>query len=218
MSENGQNGWTRWWWLRVDQAGQWSAIERRAVHRFLLTWTFTVIVTGLPAWPFLHEFLGFSAPTSLILWLTLAWPLNLPTIRGLTSTFFPGAVICGDDLAAERLGGRVDLPTNEFWIRNFWWIDALPIKGSWSDEQMKIRERALVIAALIFVLGLLIIAREMMAHGFNERTSAFVAFLSIAPIALYAARRICMARWPELVNKADDDAVRLANKSVPPRM
>ena len=217
MSENSQKGWTRWWWLRFDQAGQWSAIERRAVHRFLLTWAFAAMVTGLPAWLFLNDYLQLGTKRSLIVWLIVAWPLNLPGLRGLASTLFPRAVVGGDNAAAERLGGCVYLPTNEFWIRGFWWIDALPIKGSWSTEQMQVRERALLIALCIFVPTLLVIACEMMSRGVSERSSALFAFLLAAPTALYSARRISVARWPALVKKADDDAVRLANKSVPPR-
>ena len=175
------------------------------------------MVTGLPAWLFLNDYLQLGTKRSLIVWLIVAWPLNLPGLRGLASTLFPRAVVGGDNAAAERLGGCVYLPTNEFWIRGFWWIDALPIKGSWSTEQMQVRERALLIALCIFVPTLLVIACEMMSRGVSERSSALFAFLLAAPTALYSARRISVARWPALVKKADDDAVRLANKSVPPR-
>lgn len=218
MSEGGQRGWTRWWWLRVDQVGEWSRIELRAALYFFLTWTFAVIATGVPAWFFLNDYLRLGPQRSLVVWLIVAWPLNLPGLRGLASTLFPQAVISGDDAAAERLGGRVYLPTNEFWIRNFWWIDALPIAGSWTDNQMRVRERTLLIAFCVFVPTLLAVAGGMMSQGISERSSALFAFLLAAPVALYSARRVSIARWPELVRKADDDAVRLANGSVPPRV
>ncbi|MHC2250738.1 hypothetical protein ACVILK_000430 [Bradyrhizobium embrapense] len=125
----------------------------------------------------MNDYLQLGSKRSLVVWLIAAWPLNLPGLRGLASTLFPREVMRGDDAAAERLGGRVHLPTNEFWVRGFWWIDAVPIKGSWSAEQMQVRERTLLIALCIFVPTLLAIACEMMSRGIGERGSALFAFL-----------------------------------------
>lgn len=176
-----------------------------------------VAVTGYPAGLILNKLLGLNCSRSLMVWLVVAWPINIPGLRGLTSTFFPSAVIHGDDAAAARLGGRVYLPTNEFWIRGFWWVDATPIRGAWSDEQMKVRERIFAIALCIFVPAFLMLARALTVNGLSMRMSALIAFVLTMPCALYAGRRISIRRWPDLVGKADDDAVKLDNRSVPPR-
>ena len=217
MTELSGGRWTKWWWLRLDQAGAWSKSERRAVLRFLLTWMFCVILISIPALPFLIKFLALGPTPSLVVWFFFGWPLSLPSVRRLTSAFFPRAVMLGDDAAAERLGGRVHLPSNEFWIRGFWWIDAVPIKGNWSDEQIKVRARTLAIALCIFLPTFFVLADWMASRGVRVRIAALVAFVLAASVALYSARRISVALWRDLVRKADDDAVRLADLSVPPR-
>jgi hypothetical protein len=147
----------------------------------------------------------------------LMWPISLPTLRSLTSNIFPNLATRGDDAAAVRLGGRVYLPSNEFWIRGFWWIDISLVKGNWSDEQAKVRGRIFIIAFCIFVPVFCLLAVQLISHGIRERIAALVAVAASMPPALYAARRICIACWPALVQKADNDAVELINRSVPPR-
>jgi hypothetical protein len=217
LSAQSEGGWTKWWWLRFGQVGAWSGDERRAFGFFILTWGMAVAISAYPALILFTKLLGLSPKGSVIVWLIIAWPINLPGLRGLTSTLFPRTVIRGDDAAARRLGGRVFLPTNEFWIRNLWWIDVSLAKGIWSDEQMKVRGRTFLVSLCIFVPAFLIVASQLMSFGISERVSALIAFALIVPCALYAGRRFLILRWPDLVKKADDDAVAIVNRSIPPR-
>ncbi|MHC2462791.1 hypothetical protein [Bradyrhizobium embrapense] len=65
----------------------------------------------------------------------------------------------------------------------------------------QVRERTLLIALCIFVPTLLAIACEMMSRGISERGSALFAFLWLPQLPSIFARRISVARWPELVKK-----------------
>lgn len=217
MSAQSEGRWTKWWWLRFDQVGAWSGDERRALGFFILTWGMAVAISAYPALIFFNKVLGLSRKGSVIVWLIVAWPINLPGLRSLTSTLFPRTVIRGDDAAARRLGSRVFLATNEFWIRNFWWIDVSLAKGTWSDEQNTVRGRTLSVSLCIFVPVFLIVAGQLMSFGMSERISALIAFVLIMPCALYTGRRFSILRWPDLVKKADDDAVAIVNRSIPPR-
>jgi hypothetical protein len=113
-------GWTKWWWLRVDQLGQWSVEERRAVGLVALTWFVASVVWSYPVLYFLNRVFRLDFETSLVVSLVFALLTNIPALRGLVTTLFPRAIRLGDDAAALRLGGQVYLPKNEFWIRGFW--------------------------------------------------------------------------------------------------
>jgi hypothetical protein len=92
------------------------------------------------------------------------------------------------------------------------------MRGGWSDEQMKVRLRIFLIAFIIFLPVFLVAAVLLMASGASELVAALIGTAVILPLALYASRRIAMCRWPELVQKADDDAVKLDDRSIPPRV
>jgi hypothetical protein len=211
-------GWTKWWWTRVDQIGQWSADERRAVALIALTWCVASVICSYPALYFLVRVVHLRFGTSLLISFAFALVTNIPAHRGLATTLFPRTIRSGDDAAALRLGGRVYLPTSEFWIRGFWWIDTTTARGDWSNEQMKVRLRILFISFLIFVPVFLAEAALMMAWGASELVAALVGTAVNLPLACYTGRRIAVRLWPELVQKADDDAVRSANRSIPPRL
>jgi hypothetical protein len=203
--------WTKWWWLHLDQMETWSATEFQAFGAFVLIW---IAKTVLYAWLVLitlHSLEWVNTATSVFFSILLALPASIPGLRGLTTTFFRNAVIKGDDAAANRLGGQVNLPANEFWTRGFWWIDFFPIGGS--ETQAKARQRMLVITAIIFIPSFVPLAHILMSYGASEHLAALISLIATMPAAFYAARRIAILFWPELI-QSGDEAVTKANNSV----
>jgi hypothetical protein len=209
--------WTKWWWLRIDQLMNWSIDEKHAFLAFVATFVTAALIVSYPVFLFLNNFLDLPREASRLICLILVWPIVLPSLRGLTSSVFPHIVIKGDDAAAARLGGRVFLPLNEFWIRGFWWIDLSLASGKFSDEQTKVRARIFCIAFVVFVPVFSLLALQLIGSGISERAAALIAFVVAAPLATYAGRRMCISRWPDLAQKADDDAVERMKNSIPPR-
>jgi hypothetical protein len=212
-----ENGWTKWWWLRLDQLSSWSIEEWRAFLAFAVTFVTAALILSYPTLLVLNNVLELNRNKSLPICLILVCLFTLPALRGLTSSVFPRLVIKGDDAAAARLGGRVYLPTDEFWIRQFWWIDLSLAEGKWSVEQTKVRARIFLIAFCTFVPVFGILALQLISGGISERIAALIALVVTMPPSLYVGRKICISRWPALVQKADDDAVERTKSSIPPR-
>ncbi len=212
-----KDAWTKWWWLRADHVRAWSADERRAFVVLLLTWIVTATPFSLVVWSVLLRLVSMSSVTSLTASLLVALAIGFPGLRGLASSIFPEIIASGDDAAAARLGGKVYLPTDERWVRGLWWLDPSAGVSDWSAEQVKVRQRIFGIGLFIFLSCFLSVASLLMACGMSERIAAIVSFVTTMPAALYAARQITKTNWPDLIRKADDDAVKLANKAVPPR-
>jgi hypothetical protein len=212
-----ENGWTKWWWLRLDQLLNWSIEERRAFLAFAGTFVTAALVLSYPTLLVLNNVLELNRNKSLLICFILVFLFTLPALRGLTSSVFPGLVVKGDDAAAARLGGRVHLPTNEVWIRRFWWIDLSLAEGKWSVEQTKVRARIFLIAFCAFVPVFGVLALQLVSGGIGEPVAALIALVVTMPPSLYVGRKICISRWPALVQKADDDAVELTKNSIPSR-
>ncbi len=211
---DGSNSWTKWWWLRVDQMTGWSGDEWKAFAAFMFIWLAQAIFYAILGLRVVLKTLPFSLASGLLVSFLVAALLSFIGLRSMTATFFGKTVIKGDDAAAARLGGRVHLPTNESWIKATWWIDTRPYgRGT----RVNAERRMMLVSCLVFIPFFLLLARLLMDDGISERIAALIGLIVVAPIALYAGRRISIQFWPDLIKQADEQAIAMENKLVPPR-
>jgi hypothetical protein len=194
----------------------WSPNECRAFSAFALTFFGAAVVFGVLTSLFYAAF-HLEVRASYLIWFALTLTAAGPSLRNLTTSLFPNIVRKGDDDAATRLGGRVYLPTNKFWIRNFWWLDLSLASSKWSPEENFIRGRMFLIGFFISLPLLLLVGWVMTEFGFNERVALITSLLAALPPAFYGARKICISSWPVISQKAEDAAVNRDNQSIPPR-
>jgi hypothetical protein len=210
----GNSRWTKWWWLRMDQIADWSADERRAFVAFTLTWIGKATLFASLGWGILLGLQVLSPGSSLLFSWLVALSGSLFGLRALTTQLFRDTVMTGDDAAATRLGGRVYLPTNESWIGSSWFLDkSIGI----TEAQREAQRRMALIFLVILLLTFLPSTYLLMAFGASEGLALLIVLLTILPADLYAARRVSIFVWPDLIKKADDDAIARENEINPPR-
>jgi hypothetical protein len=205
---DGTNQWTKWWWLRLDQIVDWSADEWRAFAAFMFIWTSEAAVFALIAWIKLR-------PAPWLVGFFIVLPLTFFGLRGITTGFFRNTITRGDDAAAARLSGRVSLPTNESWIRATWWIDTRNTSGT--EAQKGARRWMMGISCLVLLFAFLMLDLILKAFGVSDRPAAIISLTTMLIPAFYAGRRISVLSRPELIEKADEDAIAQENRVVPPR-
>ena len=202
------NGWTRWWWLRMDQMGAWSGDERLAFVTFVLTWVGISTLFASYGWSILLGLKVLGPTTSLL----FSWFVSLSgclfCTRVQTTQLFRDIVVNGDDAAATRLRGRVYLPTN-----NAWWFLDRRLRGT--KAQLEARQRIGLIFIVILLLTFLPSVYLLMHFGASEGLALLIVLFTMLPSDLYAAHGIAI--WPELVRQADKDAIAKENEINPPR-
>jgi hypothetical protein len=197
-----------------DQIADWSGDERRAFVAFMLTWIGKATLFASLGWGILLGLQVLSPGSSLLFSWLVALSGSLFGLRALTTQLFRETVMNGDDAAANRLGGRVYLPTNESWIGSSWFLDkSIGI----TEAQHEAQRRMALIFLVILLLTFLPSTYLLMAFGASEGPALLVVLLTILPADLYAARRVSILFWPDLIKKADDDAIARENEINPPR-
>jgi hypothetical protein len=88
-----------------------------------------------------------------------------------------------------------------------WWISTRS-SPRWSSEETTVRGRIYILAAGIFLpfYGIEMLALNRVYS--NHHINAIIGAISIYPLSLYLARRICARCWSELVAKADENAAK----------
>jgi hypothetical protein len=197
----GNNRWTKWWWLRIDQIAHWSADERRASVTFLLTWIVTATLAALWGWGVLSLLHVLNSEAALLFSFFVALSGTLFGLRWLTTLLFGDTVMDGDDAAAARLGGRVHLPTNEPLIRGSWWF--LDKRIGLTEAQRTAQRRMMVVFLVVLLLTFLPAVYLLIDFGASEGLALLIVLLTVLPTELYAARRISIWCWPDLIKKAE---------------
>jgi hypothetical protein len=195
----GSRIWSKWWWLRIDQIGAWSADERRAFGVFLLAWVVTALPFAIFGWVGLLRLTPINSAGASLISIFVALLANFPGVRRLASSQFPEIIIKGDDASAARMGGQVYLPSNERWIRGSWWLNSIGLVSDWSPEQKTVRARIYGIALFVFTPSFAWLASLLTPYFASKGLAAAISLLVTAPSALLLAHSIAKSQWPDLV-------------------
>jgi hypothetical protein len=193
----------KWWWLRVDQAADWSEAECRA---------FGVLLATLLAWFLMLSLALFGIPylwAGLRLWSRWEGVVVVLLIAFVYAQLMQrvmadgDTVRAGDAAAAARLGGSVDPLVATSNILAVWWLDYTMIGRDWSKEERWTRNAIFVITAVLLsgscALGVSILSQM----GLNTPSSRAWMGLVTIPLSVFLGRRICVWFWPEYVDRAD---------------
>ena len=192
------NTWTKWWWLRVGQWGNWSTEERRASTLLWLTLAGAVTSVFLLLWVRLSTLhLGADWTVAISLGGTLL--TTLPCAR-LASDFFPAKVDAGDVAAAKRLGGSVPDIIDRPRFPSLWWLNYRASGIYWSLEEISTRRKIWGFAVLSFFVQFLFAITFL--HGMNQRVVAIGLMFGFA-LSLCLSRLLCVLIWPDDVKRAD---------------
>jgi hypothetical protein len=198
MPQDVTNTWTKWWWLRVYQWGNWSVEERRASILLWLTCAGVVVLVFLLILARLST-LHLDAGWTVVIALGAALLITLPSAR-IASGFFPAKVDAGDAAAAERLGGSVPEIIDQPRFPSLWWLDYKSRGIWWSPEEIATRRTIWTFAGLSFLVEALLALAFL--HGMNQRVVAIGLLFGFA-LSLFLSRWLCGLIWPDDVKHAD---------------
>jgi hypothetical protein len=194
--------WSKWWWLRFYLIPTWSADERRAAGVFCGTFLTTFLCAG-PLFTFYISRLKFDLNVTLTASVAISLWATIPSVRGMTTYFFPVTVKRGDEAAAKRLGGTAVVPAQS---PGLWWID-FHASRNFSRGERFTKLVIFLIAMLIFCPSALYFPPHLMDwFDVSKRTSILATMVTMLPLSFFIGRKLSTWIWPDVVRRADENA------------
>jgi hypothetical protein len=205
--------WSRWWWLQIYSIPTWSADERRAAGAFAVAFLATFLLMGLAFGYFILR-LQFTLNVALIGSAAFSLFFAARYVRGMASDFFPDTITKGDEAAAKRVGGKVSLPEQS---PGLWWTDYGPgADYKRSGEETFTRNAIFLIALPLSCPGLIYLPPLLMSwFHVTKRTSILAAVFIMVPLSFFIGRRLTAWMWPDVVRRADENALARVNHREP---